>query len=93
MSNRELMKLLKKEVQDGYDKGRLLYDEPVPHDMNACNALKEYEDAWENPLRSGPGPNMGRIADKYNTTMEEMKKHYPCHVKKIDHERTFKDQP
>lgn len=79
--NRELRKIIKKEMKEAYDKGRLLYGEPVEHDINSCNALKEYETAWENPMRLGPGPNMGRVADKYNTTIEEMKKHHHCHEK------------
>lgn len=73
------------------EKDRLLYGEPRPHDMAACNALKEYEelcksfDAMQELQRRGeikhsPAslPNMNKIAENYNTTIEAMKEHWPC---------------
>jgi hypothetical protein len=73
------------------EKDRLIYGEPVEHDMAACNALREYEelckpfDAIQELQRRGeikrnPAalPNMNAIAKKYNTTIEAMKEHWPC---------------
>jgi hypothetical protein len=72
-------------------KDKLLYGEPKPHDMDACNALKEYEelckpfDAMQELQRRGEIrrntaalPNMAAIARKYNTTVQAMKEHRPC---------------
>lgn len=48
----------------------------ITHDDNSCNALKEYDttaDYVPNPAR-----HMQEIADKHETTIEEMKKHWRC---------------
>lgn len=73
------------------EKHKLLYGEPRPHDMAACNALKEYDELckpWDEmrelqrsgKIKHNPAtlPNMNDIAKKYNTTIEAMKEHYPC---------------
>lgn len=73
------------------EKNKLLYGEPQPHDMAACNALREYEesckpfDAMQELQRRGeikhnPAglPNMNTIAKNYNTSIEAMKEHWPC---------------
>lgn len=49
---------------------------PIGHDNNACQALKEYENTADKLLR--PYRLMSRIAKSYNTTIEEMKKHWKC---------------
>lgn len=84
--SRKAMKAMKKIIRKANNKFKeetkknlsMLYGEPMQHDTAACEALMEYDTAWENPLRVGPGPNMGRIAEKYKTTIEQMKRHYPC---------------
>ena len=73
------------------EKDRLLYGEPQPHDMAACNALKEYDELckpWDEmrelqrrgEIKHNPAtlPSMQAIADKYNTTIKAMKEHWLC---------------
>lgn len=70
---------------------RLLYGELPVHDMNACNALKEYDELckpWDamnelqrhSEIKRNPVglPSMSAIARKYFTTIEAMKEHYHC---------------
>jgi hypothetical protein len=44
------------------------------HDTNSCKVLKEYE---QSPLKK-TYKLMQQIADKYSTTISEMKKHRVC---------------
>ena len=80
------------------EKNRLLYGEPVAHDMAPCNALREYNelckpfDAMQELQRRGEIkhnraglPNMNAIAGKYNTTIKAMKEHWPCIEKEEKH--------
>jgi hypothetical protein len=73
------------------EKDKLLYGDTPPHDMNACNGIKEYEELckpWDamnelqrrGEIKRNPFglPNMAEIARKYNTTIEAMKAHRQC---------------
>jgi hypothetical protein len=72
-------------------KDKLIYGEPVEHDMAACNALREYErlckpgDELRELKKKGilsemPShyPDMQAIAKNYGTTIEAMKEHWQC---------------
>jgi hypothetical protein len=64
-------------------------DTPVEHDINACTALVEYEQyarSIESTLAPGKCSPIGqrdmeRFANKHNTHIEKMKKHWRC----VDH--------
>ena len=73
------------------EKDKLIYGEPISHDMAACNALKEYEELckpWDamkklqqrGEIKHNPAtfPSMSDIARKYNTTIDAMKLHWQC---------------
>lgn len=60
-----------------------VFGQPVPHDEASCKALKEYDDycnSYECQGKAAPntGGNMQRIANKYGTTIENMKQHWHC---------------
>lgn len=48
----------------------------VKHDEDSCNALREYESTADHV--KSPFKHMQQIADKYETTIDEMKKHRKC---------------
>lgn len=48
----------------------------VKHDDNSCNALKEYDSLAD--YVSSPYKFMQKVAKKYGTSINEMKKHRKC---------------
>lgn len=55
---------------------RVIIGEWVGHDDISCNALREYEQTVD--LVKNPYKHMKSIAEKNNTTIEDMKKHWKC---------------
>lgn len=56
----------------------------ITHDENSCNALKEYDRQAD--YVSSPYKFMQEVANKYETTIEDMKKHWRC-IPLDEHER------
>ena len=70
----EVIKQIRKGLKEKVNE--LIYGELPLHDEMACKALKEY-DLMADHVKS-PFNLMKKIAEKYETTPEKMKKHWDC---------------
>ena len=55
---------------------KYILGEWVKHDDDSCRALREYDNTAD--FVPSPYKHMKEIAEKYGTSVEEMKKHWEC---------------